>query len=109
MLRTAGARLCEIASRIAQHGHLKTRMSRSARVKEKAKVIATRMGDGDRPRSGLRDRASPEGAKTRYAALSPLAIAWGARTAGARPCPIRKVVAAHESAKSRTSTLRSCP
>jgi hypothetical protein len=49
------------------------------------------MGDGDRPRSGLRDLASPEWAKTRHAAASPLATARGVRYTGARPCPILPV------------------
>ena len=91
MLRVAGARLCERASRFAQQGHLKTRMSRYARPKEKVKGIAASMGDGDGPRSGLRDRASPEWSETRHAASSPLAIARAARTMGARPCPMPHV------------------
>ena len=51
MLRAAGARLCEIAARIAQRGRLKTRMSPSARAKEMEKWIATQISDGDKPRS----------------------------------------------------------
>ena len=89
MLRAAGARLCEIASRFAR---LLKNSNAALRASEgKGKRDRDPNGDGDRPRSDLRDRASPEWAKTRHAASSPLAIAWGARYAGARPCPILRL------------------
>ena len=46
------------------------------------------MGDDDRPRSGLRDLASPEWAKTRQRGFVAIGDSMGARYEGARPCPI---------------------
>ena len=46
------------------------------------------MDDDDRPRSGLRDRASPEWARTRQRGFVAIGDSMGARYAGARPCPI---------------------
>jgi hypothetical protein len=87
MLRARGARLCETASRFAQHGHLKTRMPRYALAKGKAKGIATRMVDDDRPRSGLRDWASPEWAKTRQRGYVAIGDSTGRPVHGRAPLP----------------------
>jgi hypothetical protein len=62
-------------------------MQRSARAKEKAKGIATRTGDGDRPRSGLRDRASPEWAKTRRRGFVAVGDSTGRPDYGRAPLP----------------------